>query len=156
MVCVWLLSWACFRMWCRLLAWSRSVAHCTGTFQTHCLSMGDTNVWGCSNICISVLPASLCNFCKGQRILTMASREFLNPSTVQKNLMRENITPHKLAVVLFIKEFCLIKAKGNFDSRLWTSRTSTCQFLTLFSHSSSTWTTLNVWRWILLQCWGSS
>ncbi|XP_026272663.1 anaphase-promoting complex subunit 5 [Frankliniella occidentalis] len=42
----------------------------------------------------------------------MTSRDLLNSSISQKNLMKENITPHKIAVVLFIKEFCLIKAKA--------------------------------------------
>jgi len=30
-----------------------------------------------------------------------------------KKTSKENITPHKVAVVLFVKEFCSIKAKGN-------------------------------------------
>ncbi|KAK3923376.1 Anaphase-promoting complex subunit 5 [Frankliniella fusca] len=42
----------------------------------------------------------------------MTSRDLLSSSISQKNLMKENITPHKLAVVLFIREFCLIKAKA--------------------------------------------
>lgn len=42
----------------------------------------------------------------------MTSRDFLNPCNTQKTLMKENITPHKIAVVLFIKEFCMIKAKA--------------------------------------------
>lgn len=42
----------------------------------------------------------------------MASREFLTHGNNQKSLLKENITPHKIAVVLFIKEFCIIKAKA--------------------------------------------
>ena len=39
-------------------------------------------------------------------------KDFLNFGVIQKNLNKDYITPHKIAVVILVKEYCLLKMES--------------------------------------------
>ncbi|XP_033611647.1 uncharacterized protein LOC117283173 isoform X2 [Cryptotermes secundus] len=47
-----------------------------------------------------------------------AAKDILNFGVIQRKSNADSVTPHKLAVVLLIREFCVLKAKARTDQLL--------------------------------------
>jgi hypothetical protein len=43
------------------------------------------------------------------------AKDILNFGVIQRKSNKDSVTPHKIAVVLLIREFCLLKAKGSYS-----------------------------------------